>query len=445
MPPSRPLHLAVNVVYDGTHPAAWRLPSSDPFGFVSPRQWRRVAELAERGTLDAIFMPDTPSLVVPPEAGPSLAFDSTTLLATVAGWTEHVGLVATSHTTWDQPYALARRLATLDHLSGGRAGWNVVTGYDPRAARNFGRGEQAPRAERYARATEFVEVVRAVWDSWEDEALIGDQACGRFADPERVHPVAHDGAHFAVAGAASMPRTPQGHPVVVQAGGSPQGLELAGRFAEVVFAAQSSRAGGVAFAEALRDRTEAQGRGRDAIRILVGLSTVIGSTEREARDRLRDLNELWGDDQVVAAVAGQLQVEPDAIAVDAPLPDWLLEDRSEAPASQGARDMMLDLARRERLTPRQLAERILNWHALVVGAPEQIADRIEDWSAAGAADGFVIIPDVIPDGLEAFVDHVVPILRARGLFRHEYAGTTLRDHLGLPRPTSRFAAARTAA
>ncbi|MEV4421731.1 LLM class flavin-dependent oxidoreductase [Patulibacter sp. NPDC049589] len=446
MTPRRQLHLGYNVLGDGMHPAAWRAPYTNPVGALDPDQWTHVARVAERGTLDAIFLADSPSLMGGAEGGPGLPFEPTVLLSHLAAVTERIGLVGTVSTSFDQPYNVARRFASLDHLSRGRAGWNVVTSTDASAAANFGSAAHGARDERYARAEEFVDVVNALWDTWDDDAIVADQAGGRFADGGRVRPIDHHGRHFDVAGPLNVPRTPQGRPVVLQAGGSPAGLELAARTADAVFAAQASLEDALAYTTDLRRRTVRHGRPADSIRVLPGLSFVLGGTEEEARRRNDELNEIAGEDRL-GTLAWQLGIDVTELSWEAPLPDWLLDTTELSTAgSQGSREIVLNLARRDRsLTARQLLERVITWHRLVVGSPEQLADAIETWFVAGAVDGFNLMPDVNPSGLEAFVEHVVPILRRRGIFRHEYEGTTLRDHLGLARPTSARRVARTAA
>jgi FMN-dependent oxidoreductase (nitrilotriacetate monooxygenase family) len=437
----RKLHLGLNVLSAGMHPAAWRVPYSDPLGYIKPEQWAHIARVAEQGTLDAIFLADAPGLALDPEgtlqAPPWASLDPIVLLSSLASLTTHIGLVATITTSFEEPFNVARRIASLDHVSRGRAAWNVVTSFDPAIAENFGSSPMLGRDERYARAAEFVSVVRALWDSWRDDAIIGDKSCEHFTAPGAIRPIDHRGKYFSVKGPLTVPRSPQGQPVLVQAGGSKGGLELAAREADAVFAALASLDDALAYTRDLRRRTAAHGRPADSVRVLPGLSFVLGGTEAEAHARNRELNELAGERRL-QWFASQIGVDPAELSWDEPLPTWLLETSELSPGSQGARDVVLNLARRERLTVRQLLDRVITWHRLVVGSPEQLADAIEEWFVAGAVDGFNIMPDVEPSGLEAFVEHVVPILRKRGLFRHEYEGSTLRDHLGLFRPPSRF-------
>jgi FMN-dependent oxidoreductase (nitrilotriacetate monooxygenase family) len=440
----RQLHFGLNVLSAGMHPAAWLAQDSDPLGYIKPEQWLRLVQVAEKGTLDAIFLADEPGLNLGPDGtlpGPSwAALDPLVLLSSLASISTYVGLAATVSTTYEEPYNVARRFASLDHVSRGRAAWNMVTTVDATVAGNFGATPHPPREERYARAAEFIEVTRALWDSWDDDAYIADKATRRFSAPGAIRSINYRGKYFHVDGPLNVPRSPQGHPVLVQAGGSQFGLDLAARFADIVFAAQASLQDAIAYTSDLRRRTVAFGRPADSILVLPGLSYVLGGTEAEAQARNAELNELAGE-QRKEWLAWQISVDPEALEWDKPLPDWLLHTKEAASGAQGARDIVLNLARRERLTVRQLLDRVITWHRLVVGSPEQLADAITEWFLAGAVDGFNLMPDVEPSGAEAFVDHVVPILRRRGLFRKEYEGTTLRDHLGWTRPKKTRAAA----
>ncbi|MEE7476696.1 LLM class flavin-dependent oxidoreductase [Methylobacterium hispanicum] len=435
----RQLHLNVNLLHSGVYPSAWRLPESRPDAFLDIDHFVRVARIAERGKLDAIFLADTPAINDRIDDRPFNALEPTVVLSAVAAVTSHVGLVATASTTYNEPYNLARRFASLDLVSRGRAGWNVVTTADAAAGRNFGFPGASEHGARYARAREFTDLVHALWDSWEDDALVGDKASGRFVDTSKVHTVDHRGSHYTVAGPLTVPRSPQGRPVTFQAGGSEDGRELAAATADAVFSLAQTVEDGAAYARDLRARAARYGRGPEALVILPGLATVIGSTEAEARRRQDNLWDLVPLDYSLARLAGTLRIDPARLDLDKPLPDPL-------PLPPDANHTMflgtLALARRDRLTVRQLLRALGGGvgHRIIVGTPEVIADDIEAWFRAGAADGFNLMPDVLPQGLETFVDAVVPILQRRGLFRHEYAGATLRDHLGLARPASRYAA-----
>lgn len=434
----RQLHLNVNLLHSGVYPSAWRLPGSQPDAFVDIAHYVRVAQVAERGLFDAIFLADTPSISDRLDYRPFNALEPTIVLASIAAATARIGLIATASTSYNEPYNLARRFASLDHASGGRVGWNVVTTADAAASRNFGLAAAVEHGTRYARAREFVEVAHALWDSWEDDALIGDKASGRFIDPGKVHAIRHRGTHFSVDGPLNVPRSPQGRPVTVQAGGSQDGRDLAAATAEAVFTLSQTIPDGVSYAQDLRARAASFGRPADSLVILPGLTTILGSTEAEARRRQDELWDLVPLEYSLARLAGTLQIAPDRLALDKPLPDAL-------PLPADANHTMflgtVALARRDNLTVRELLRALGGGvgHRIIVGTPEAVADDIEAWFRAGAADGFNLMPDVLPDGLETFVDAVVPILQKRGLFRTAYSGTTLRDHLGLARPPSRFA------
>jgi FMN-dependent oxidoreductase (nitrilotriacetate monooxygenase family) len=437
----RQLHLNVNILHAGFSPAAWRMDGVDPHAAFDINHYIRVAQIAERGKLDAIFLADQAAISDRIDFRPITSLEPTIVLAMIAAATERVGLIATASTTYNEPYNLARRFATLDHVSGGRIGWNIVTTPDPASAKNFGLSAAVEHGSRYARAAEFAEVVKALWDSWEDDAFIGDVDTGRFVDTDKVHAIAHHGAHFKVQGPHNIPRPPQGHPVLVQAGGSDDGRELAARHAEAVFSASQSLEEAVAYARDLKARAASLGRGKNLPLILAGLATIIGSTEAEAKRRQEQLWDLIPLDYSLARLAGVLQIDRERLKLDEKLPDNI-----PLPPNGGHTffNATLALARNNDFTVRQLV-RALNGstgHRTIVGTPEQIADDIEAWFQAGAADGFNLMPDVLPTGIEVFVDEVVPILRRRGLFRSEYAGTTLRDHLGLARPENPFAAGR---
>ncbi len=436
----RQLHLNVNLLHSGVYPSAWRLPASRPDAFIDIGHFVRVARVAEAAKLDAIFLADTPAINDRIDHRPFNALDPTIVLASVAAATSHVGLIATASTSYNEPYNLARRFASLDRVSGGRVGWNVVTTADAAAGRNFGRDGAPDHADRYGRAREFTEVVHALWDSWEDDALVGDKVGGRFVDTGKVHPIRHRGPHYRVEGPLTVPRSPQGRPVTVQAGGSEDGRELAAATADAVFSLAQTIADGAAYAQDLRTRARRYGRAPDSIVVLPGLATVIGSTEAEARRRQDELWDLVPLEYGLARLAGTLQIPVERLVLDAPLPDPLpLPPNANHTMFQGT----VALARRGNLTVRQLLRALGGGvgHRILCGTPEAVADDIEAWFRAGAADGFNLMPDVLPDGLEIFADAVVPILRARGLFRTDYAGATLRDHLGLPRPPNCHAAA----
>jgi FMN-dependent oxidoreductase (nitrilotriacetate monooxygenase family) len=432
----RKLHLNVNLLHSGVYASAWRQPESDPGAFFDVGHYVRVAQIAERGKFDAIFLADIPAVTDRIDYRPFLSMEPTIVLATVAAATTHIGLIATASTTYNEPYNIARRFVTLDHASGGRTGWNAVTTADAAASRNFGQAGILEHKTRYERAKEFAEVVHALWDSWEDDAFVGDKASARFIDTSKVHAISHRGNFYSVEGPLNVPRSPQGRPVTVQAGGSSDGRDLAAAQAEAVFTLAQSVEEGVAYARDLRSRAAGYGRSPDSIVILPGLATVIGSTEAEAKRRQDELWELVPIEYSLARLAGTLQVSPDRLELDKPLPELPFPANANQTMFQGT----VNLARRGNLTVRQLLKALGGGvgHRIIVGTPEFIADDIETWFRAGAADGFNLMPDVLPTGLEVFVDTVVPLLQKRGLFRKNYEGKTLRDHFGLQKPPSRF-------
>lgn len=434
MPQQRQLHLNLNFLNAGTHAAAWRWPESDPKAFAKLDYYVEVAKLAERGTFDAVFLADFPALPERSEFRPFQSIEPTIALATIAAHTEHIGLIATASSTYNDPYNIARRFASLDHASGGRAGINIVTTADRQAAFNFGLDETVAHSRRYARAGEFAEILKGLWDSWEDDAVVADQKSGRFLDLDRIHAIHHRGENFRVRGPLNTPRTPQGRPVVVQAGGSANGIGLAAAYADAVFSVAHSLADAERYAAALYAKACSFGRKRSEILIFPGLVTIIGGTEAEARRREEELAALVPIEQGLNWLSLLFQVDASVFDPDGPLPANLKvpNDGMTTFASQA-----IEKARRGKLTVRQLIRSQGGGgtnHRTVVGTPEQIAADIETWFQSGAIAGFNVMPDVLPSGLAPFVDHVVPILRRRGLFREAYSGKTLRDHLGLPRP-----------
>ncbi|MGW1166978.1 LLM class flavin-dependent oxidoreductase [Streptomyces sp. NPDC002550] len=439
----RRLHLNAFLMNTGHHEASWRLPESDPYAHVDLQHHVRLARIAERGTFDSLFLADGPQLWGNLAQRPAGALEPLTLLTALATATEHIGLIATASTSYNSPYNLARRFASLDIISGGRAGWNIVTTAGVEAARNFGLDAEPAHAERYARAAEFLDVALKLWDSWEDDAIVADKAAGVWGDDRKIHPPRHQGTYFSVAGALNVPRTPQGYPLLVQAGSSEDGKAFAARYAEAVFTAQQTLAGAQAFYADLKSRTSQAGRDPEHLKVLPGIVPVLGSTEAEARAAERLLEDHIVYDHGVGRLESLLQLPAGTLELDAPLPAGLPPE-SAVEGAKSRYTLVVELARRERLTVRQLIARLGGGrgHLTFAGTPEQVADRIEAWFTQGAADGFNVMPAVLPSGLEAFVEHVVPLLRARGLFRHEYGPRhTLRERYGLPRPANQHTAA----
>ncbi|MEV0151312.1 MULTISPECIES: LLM class flavin-dependent oxidoreductase [unclassified Nonomuraea] len=434
---TRKLHLNAFLMGVGHHEAAWRHPRTDPARIADVRHYQNLARIAERGKLDSVFLADGLALWGNVRHNALGGLEPLTLLAALAAVTDHVGLIATLSTTYNEPFHVARKFASLDHISGGRAGWNIVTSAGEAEAHNFGI-ERPAHADRYARATEFLDVVTKLWDSWEDDAILSDRTSGLYADTGKIHAIEHAGEHFTVRGPLNTSRPPQGHPLLVQAGSSEDGKEFAARHAEAVFTAQQTLKEGREFYADLKRRLARYGRQPEDLLVLPGISPIIGSTEREALRLEKELEELIIPAYGLAQLSHMTGIELSEDALDRPLPDIPVETEG----AQSRRKLVVDLARRDGLTVRQLIGRLAGGrgHRVVAGTPEQIADEIQEWFEGGAADGFNIMPPLLPVGLADFVDHVVPELRARGLFRHEYDSRTLRGNYGLARPGSRYAA-----
>ncbi|TCK26318.1 NtaA/DmoA family FMN-dependent monooxygenase [Pseudonocardia endophytica] len=427
---TRELHLNVNITDAGKHAAAWRK-QPDPRSFLDIGYFQHIGRVAEAARLDAIFLSDYPALTETTPTKPWQSLDPTIVLSAVAAVTEHIGLIGTASTTFNHPYALARRFASLDHVSRGRIAWNIVTTMHPAASAAYGHGALPDRDQRYAQAEEFVAATAALWASWDADALVADQEAGTFARGGAVHPVALQG-RYPLVGALNVPRGPQGRPVLVQAGSSEGGRTLAGRWADVVFTAQTTLPEAAEFYADINARARAHGRPDGSVVVLPGLFPVVGSTEAEALARLADLNEHYDYDREHARLAAQLGVGVEEIPLDRPLDPRVTSGSAVSGSSQGFLDATVRFAVASGWTIRQLIDRNGGAHRMVVGTPEQIADDIELWFTERAADGFNLNIDVLPDGLERVVEHVVPELRRRGIFRSEYAHRTLRGNLGLP-------------
>lgn len=428
---SAQLHLNAFLMTAGHHEAAWRLPESDPVAATGLDHFIELARIAERGGFDSLFLADSPVLQNPARR-PASILEPTLLLAALATATSHIGLIATASTSYNDPYNLARRFASLDHISGGRAGWNIVTTAGPEAARNFGLADQPAHGDRYRRAAEFVEVCTALWDGWGSDAVVADKERGVWAEPDRVRPAAHRGEFFAVHGPLNVSRSPQGRPLLVQAGSSEDGRAFAARYADAVFTAHQTLRSAQDFAADLRARTAAAGRDPARVKVLPGIVPIIGDTEADAAARASLFDEQVRPEYARAQLARTFGVAVEELDLDAPLPAELpAVDEIEGARSRYA--LIVDLARSERLTVRELILRLGGGrgHHTFVGTAEQVADVIETWYREGAADGFNIMPPALPADLSRFVDQVVPILRRRGLFRTEYTDATLRERYGL--------------
>jgi FMN-dependent oxidoreductase (nitrilotriacetate monooxygenase family) len=399
--------------------------------------YTEIARIAERGRLDSLFLADNMSIAeYRVEYMPQTMFDPIEVLSALAAVTERIGLIATGSTTYSAPWDLARRFATLDFLSAGRAGWNIVTTSSMLTAANFGRPEHPSHAERYARAMEFVDAVQRVWDGWDDDAVVGSKETGVWADRAKLHAPQFRGEHFQVAGILPFPRSPQGHPVLVQAGASEAGIDLAAHYAELVFTRQPTVEDAVRFRRELREAAVAAGRSADHVHVLPALTYTLASTETEALARQDELEAMASPEFRWRNMLWNVGLDPDGFDPDVPLPDEVL---AAPPPTSGAQRLFAT-ARQHPVPLRELARIHAGMPSglTFIGTPEQLADFIDDWSRAGASDGFTLMPTTLPYGLAAFVDHVLPILRRRGLFRTEYTGTTLREHFGLPRPRNRY-------
>ncbi|HEV2510045.1 LLM class flavin-dependent oxidoreductase [Bosea sp. (in: a-proteobacteria)] len=438
MTTARQLHLGAFMRPVSIHTGAWRYPGAYADANFNFGHLKRFARKLEAGKFDAFFMADHLAVLnMPVEAlkrsHTVTSFEPFTLLSALAGATERIGLVATASTTFDAPYHIARRFASLDHISGGRAGWNIVTTSNPDAALNFGLDAQVEHGERYDRAREFYDVVTGLWDSFADDAFIRDRESGLYFDPEKMRRIDHKGEHLSVRGPLNIARPPQGWPVIVQAGASEPGRQLAAETAEVVFAAHGTLAAGQAFYADVKGRMETIGRNPDHLKILPGVLTVVGDSVEEAREKRALLDSFVHYDSAIASLSIALGHDATGFDPDGPLPEI-----PETNHSKSGRERTIALARRENLTVRQLAQRLGGYGGLAfVGTPKTIADEMEQWLTERGSDGFNVMFPYLPEGLDDFVDKVVPELQRRGLFRREYQGPTLRDHLGLPRPANR--------
>src|SRR5271163_3523041 len=421
------------------HTAAWRYPGGTPDANFNLQALISYAQTLERGKFDAFFMADHLAVLnMPMEAlkrsATVTSFDPLTLLPALAMMTRHLGLIATASSTFEPAYMIARRFASLDHISGGRAGWNLVTTSNPDAALNFGLTEHMEHGERYRRAREFYDVVTGLWDSWAEDAFVRDVEAGLYFDPERMHVLDHKGEFLSVRGPLNIARPIQGWPVIVQAGASDAGRQLAAETAEVIFAAGGPLADARANYADVKGRARRLGRDPDHIKMLPGCLVVVGDTDEEATQKRALLDSLVHPDSGLASLSIALGHDASKFDLDGPLPDI-----PESNASKSGRERVIARARRDNLTVRDLARIAGSYggHALV-GTPAMIADQMEEWLYGNACDGFNIMFPYVPGGLDDFVDRVVPELQRRGLFRREYEGRTLRENLGLPRPENQF-------
>ncbi|WP_122413122.1 LLM class flavin-dependent oxidoreductase [Pseudomonas viridiflava] len=436
---ARQMKLGAFLMATGHHVAAWRHPDVPADAGLDFKHYRHLAQVAEAAKFDALFVADSVAAAtgdIASRMARSDHFEPLTLLSALSAVTDHIGLIATATTTYNEPYHVARKFASLDHLSGGRAGWNLVTSDAAAEAQNFGRSEHVGHAERYSRAREFHQVVTGLWNSWADDAFTRDKASGQYYDPARVQVLNHQGEHFSVKGPLNVARSPQGQPVVVQAGSSEVGRDLAAQTAEVVFTAQTSLASAQAFYADIKGRLAAYGRSADSLKIMPGVLIVVAESEVLAREKFESFQDLVEPEVGVALLGRMLgNFDLSGYPLDGPLPELPLTDSGQ----RSRQKLLTELAEREHLNLTQLGRRIAGGrgHYSLIGTPEQVADELQTWFEQGAADGFNVLVPHLPGGLEDVARLLVPELQRRGLFRTEYEGTTLRENLGLQRPINR--------
>ena len=445
MSDKRQLHFGAFMRPVTIHTGAWRYPGAYADANFNFKHIVKFAQKLEAGKFDAFFMADHLAVLnMPMEAlkrsSTPTSFEPMTLLPALAMVTKHLGLVATGSTTYDEPFHVARRFASLDHISEGRAGWNVVTTANPNASMNFGREDHMEHDERYHRAREFYDVVTGLWDSWADDAFIRDQESGIFFDPEKMHVLDHKGKYLKVRGPLNIGRPVQGYPVIVQAGASDAGRQLAAETAEAVFTSQATLKMGQEFYADVKDRMKKAGRNPEHMKILPACMVIVADSLEEAKKKRFKLDSLVHYESAIASLSIALGHDASKFDPDGPLPDV-----PESNAGQSSREKAIRVAREDNLTVRQLAQR-LGGHSstCIMGTPEMIADEMEEWLMTRGSDGFTIQFPYVPEGIDDFVDRVIPVLQKRGLFRTEYEGKTLRENMGLPRPENQFFPAKQA-
>ncbi len=422
------------------HTGAWRYPGAYSDANFNFQHIKHFAQRLEEGKFDAFFMADHLAVLNMPmdalkRSATVTSFEPMTLLPALAMVTEHLGLVATGSTTYEQPYHVARRFSSLDHISGGRAGWNIVTTSNPDASKNFGLEDHLEHSERYRRAREFYEVVTGLWDSWEEDAFIRDVDEGIFFDPDKMHVLDHDGEFLKCRGPLNIARPVQGWPVIVQAGSSDSGRQLAAETAEAVFTSHRSLKLGQEFYSDVKNRMQAAGRDPENMRILPACMVIVGNTLEEAKEKRATLDSKVHLDSAIASLSIAIGSDASKFDIDGPLPEL-----PESNQSKSGRDRVIQMAEAEGLTVRQLAQRLGGYSGLcIMGTPEMIADEMEEWLETRGSDGFTIMFPYLPGGLDDFIDRVIPELQRRDLFRKEYEGKTLRENMGLPRPKNRYA------
>ncbi|MFD3257601.1 LLM class flavin-dependent oxidoreductase [Paenibacillus lentus] len=436
----RQMNLNVFIMNAGHHEAAWRRLDTKAERITDIRYFQRLAEIAEQAKFDSLFLADILAVGKNVQHGvSSFGLEPFTLLSALAAVTERIGLIGTVSTTYNEPFHVARKFASLDHISQGRAGWNIVTSGNDIEANNFGQEAHLEHSKRYERAREFLEVTTGLWDSFEDDAIVIDRSTGQFTDGTKVHELNHSGPFFRVKGPLNVPRSPQGYPVLVQAGSSEDGKEFAAEYAEAIFTAQQTLEEAQKFYSDVKSRLVKYGRHPDELKILPGISAIIGETESEAKEKEQELNELTIPAYGLNQLSNMLKVDLSGISLDGPLPE--LPSVEAINGNKSRFQLVVDLAKRENLTIRQLIHRLAGGrgHRTFAGTAVQIADQLEEWFTNGASDGFNVMPPYLPGGLEDFARLVVPELQRRGLFRTEYTGRTLREHYGLKRPANQYA------
>jgi FMN-dependent oxidoreductase (nitrilotriacetate monooxygenase family) len=441
---TRQMKLGMSMRGLGYHPAAWRHPKVPADGSLRFEHYVRNAQAAERGLFDMIFFADGIGIRERDEPRGSLArsgyeiveMEPMTLLPALAALTKHIGLVTTASTTYNEPYHIARKFATLDLISGGRAGWNIVTSWSEAEARNFNRDKHLDYDTRYERASEFVEVVTELWDSWEDDAFPYDKEGGLFYGESRMHLLNHEGKHFKVRGPLNVASMPQGRPILVQAGASEPGREIAAASADVVYASQDNIAGAKEYYEDIKGRMAKYGRDRDDLKIMPGVRTVVAKTRAEAQAKFDELQSL-ADPLVGLARVFNALGDLTGYDVDGPVPDPVIE-----PQVRSSVERMMQRVRRDNLTIRQLYTSLTGGGFCLIGTAPDIVDTLQEWFEARACGGFNVLPTHLPESCEDFVEFITPELQRRGLFRSAYEGTTLRENLGLKPHVNRYTAER---
>lgn len=432
------MHLGIFVLGTGHHIAAWRHPDVTAEGAENFEFFQEIAQIAERGKLDMLFLSDGLTFDRLSHPAEQVRYEPLTLLSALSVVTKQIGLAATASTTYNEPFHIARKFSSIDHLSEGRSGWNVVTSYYEEEAKNFNHDKHLDHSLRYDRAREFVDVVKGLWDSWDEDALVRDKESGVYFDPDKLHTLNHKGKYYSVKGPLNSSRSPQGSPVIIQAGSSDAGIKLAAETAEVVFTAQQTLEEAQVFYKKVKEKAVEFGRHPNEIKVLPGLTPIIGRTEEEAREKYEQLQDLIVPEIGLDFLSDYLGgLDLSKYSLDEPLPEVIPETNG----NQSRRQLIIDLAKRENLTIRQLYKRISGsrGHRLIFGTAEQIADQLEDWVNDRGADGFNLMFPYLPGSFTEFVDQVIPILQERGLFRKAYKEKTLRGHLGMSIPKSKYA------